>query len=307
MPFDELAAALTSRVVNAGTEIIHKPLDVPQANKAAEALIKGVYGAAFDYIVRGVNESIDHLNGEEDNNAGPSIGVLDIFGFETFQTNNFEQLCINYTNEALQQQFNKFVFKVEQKEYEKEGILWKFIAFPDNQDVLDLIDMKHTGVLALLDEQPGPPARVLHAAMAGQQLGADEALVREEAARVASREFGELRGQLRVLELVGHLSPLLGLLGTVLGMIEAFQALEASGTRADPALLSGGIWEALLTTAVGLIVAVPALVSLAWLEGMHERIMRRTEDVLTRLFTLPLARPAEVPARPARKLAAASA
>ena len=153
VPFDELAAALTSRVVNAGTEIIHKPLDVPQANKAAEALIKGVYGAAFDYIVRVVNESIDHLNGEDDNNAGPSIGVLDIFGFETFQTNNFEQLCINYTNEALQQQFNKFVFKVEQKEYEKEGILWKFIAFPDNQDVLDLIDMKHTGVLALLDEQ----------------------------------------------------------------------------------------------------------------------------------------------------------
>ena len=65
----------------------------------------------------------------------------------------FQNDSINYTNEALQQQFNKFVFKVEQKEYEKEGILWKFIAFPDNQDVLDLIDMKHTGVLALLDEQ----------------------------------------------------------------------------------------------------------------------------------------------------------
>ena len=111
----------------------------------------------------------------------------------------------------------------------------------------------------------------------------------------------------RLLELVGHLSPLLGLLGTVLGMIEAFQALEASGTRADPALLSGGIWEALLTTAVGLIVAVPALVALAWLEGVHERIMRRTEDVLTRLFTLPLARPAEAPARAAGRLAAAPA
>ena len=161
--------------------------------------------------------------------------------------------------------------------------------------------------LAVLERDPGPPARVLRAAMAGQQLGADEALVREEAARVASREFGALRGQLRLLELVGHLSPLLGLLGTVLGMIEAFQALEASGTRADPALLSGGIWEALLTTAVGLIVAVPALVALAWLEGVHERIMRRTEDVLTRLFTLPLARPAEAPARAAGRLAAAPA
>jgi len=82
-----------------------------------------------------------------------SIGVLDIFGFETFDTNGFEQLCINYTNEALQQQFNRYVFKLEQLEYEKEGILWKYISFPDNQDVIDLIDMKHVGLIAILDEQ----------------------------------------------------------------------------------------------------------------------------------------------------------
>ena len=82
-----------------------------------------------------------------------SLGVLDIFGFETFEINTFEQLCINYTNETLQQHFNKHVFKMEQQEYEREGILWKFISFPDNQDVLDLIDMKRVGILALLDEQ----------------------------------------------------------------------------------------------------------------------------------------------------------
>jgi myosin-5 len=64
-----------------------------------------------------------------------------------------EQICINYTNEALQQQFNKYVFKLEQEEYEREGILWKFISFPDNQEILDLIDKKHTGILAVLDEQ----------------------------------------------------------------------------------------------------------------------------------------------------------
>mmetsp|Transcript_25317 Transcript_25317/g.56231 ORF Transcript_25317/g.56231 Transcript_25317/m.56231 type:complete len:2153 (+) Transcript_25317:556-7014(+) len=150
--FEELSNALTTRVVNAGVESIHKTLSIEQAVKATEALIKSVYGAAFDYIVELVNDSIDNLHGNQPE-SGASIGVLDIFGFETFQVNNFEQLCINYTNEALQQQFNKFVFKVEQKEYEKEGILWKFIAFPDNQDVLDLIDLKHTGVLALLDEQ----------------------------------------------------------------------------------------------------------------------------------------------------------
>ena len=73
-----------------------------------------------------------------------SIGVLDIFGREIFEVNNFKQICINCTNEALQQQFNKYVFKLKHDEYEREGILWKFISFPDNQDVLDLIDRKHT-------------------------------------------------------------------------------------------------------------------------------------------------------------------
>lgn len=150
LSFEGLAAALTARVIIAGDEIVHKPLTIESATKACEALIKAVYGAAFDFVVEKVNDSIvDHPHGE----ARASIGVLDIFGFETFETNSFEQLCINYTNEALQQQFNKYVFKLEQQEYEKEGIMWKFIAFPDNQDVLDLIDKKHTGVLALLDEQ----------------------------------------------------------------------------------------------------------------------------------------------------------
>lgn len=148
--FEGLAAALTARVILAGDEIVHKPLTLESACKASEALIKAVYGAAFEYVVLKVNQSITD---DQSTKGTASIGVLDIFGFETFQTNSFEQLCINYTNEALQQQFNKYVFKLEQQEYEKEGILWKFISFPDNQDVLDLIDKKHTGILALLDEQ----------------------------------------------------------------------------------------------------------------------------------------------------------
>jgi serine/threonine protein kinase/ankyrin repeat protein len=149
--FEGLAAALTARVIIAGDEIVHKPLTVESAQKALEALIKSLYGAMFDFVVVKVNDSI--VNDRLDQSKHASIGVLDIFGFETFQKNSFEQLCINYTNEALQQQFNKYVFKLEQQEYEKEGIMWKFISFPDNQDVLDLIDKKHTGVLALLDEQ----------------------------------------------------------------------------------------------------------------------------------------------------------
>jgi myosin V len=88
-----------------------------------------------------------------------SIGVLDIFGFESFTHNSFEQLCINFCNEALQQQFNAFVLKNEQAEYEREGIDWSFISFPENQDVLDLIEKRGVGILSILDDQcraPGP-------------------------------------------------------------------------------------------------------------------------------------------------------
>ena len=152
--FEDLAEALTSRAIRAGNEVVHSPMDIIQSKKACEALMKATYGAAFDFIVTKVNESISAQQTEpQASGTCASIGVLDIFGFETFQTNNFEQICINYTNEALQQQFNKYVFKLEQNEYEREGILWKFISFPDNQEVLDLIDRKHTGILALLDEQ----------------------------------------------------------------------------------------------------------------------------------------------------------
>jgi len=174
--FDGLSTALTKRSIIAADETVLKLLTIEESGKACEALIKAVYGAAFDYIVEKVNKSLDRTaNASRRKSAaamaatgdpratpgvsgsapqgGASIGVLDIFGFETFDYNSFEQLCINYTNEALQQQFNRYVFKLEQQEYEKEGILWKFIEFPDNQDVLNLIDVKHTGIMALLDEQ----------------------------------------------------------------------------------------------------------------------------------------------------------
>ena len=83
-------------------------------------------------IVKKMNENIDETTNMNDNklfNSLPSIGFLDIFAFESFASNNFEKICINYTNEALHQQFNRYFFKLEQFEYEKEGILWKYITF----------------------------------------------------------------------------------------------------------------------------------------------------------------------------------
>lgn len=97
--FQDLAEALTTRAIRAGNEIVHTPMDVIQSKKACEALMKATYGAAFDFIVAKVNESISSYQPQSQNNSA-SIGVLDIFGFETFETNNFEQICINYTNEV---------------------------------------------------------------------------------------------------------------------------------------------------------------------------------------------------------------
>eukprot|EP00980_Cylindrotheca_fusiformis_P027950 scaffold22574_cov125-Cylindrotheca_fusiformis.AAC.3 len=153
VPMEALNNALCLCAIEARGEIFHKNMSVTQAEKALEALIKAAYGALFTYIVQAINKSI---TGEDTVNFAveslPRIGVLDIFGFESFDFNSFEQLCINYCNEALQQQFNRFVFKLEQEEYKEEGIDWSFIDFPDNQDILDLIEKKRVGILSILDE-----------------------------------------------------------------------------------------------------------------------------------------------------------
>jgi len=112
--------------------------------------------------------------------------------------------------------------------------------------------------------------------------------LREEVTRRGVREVASLRGGLRALDLIVTIAPLIGLLGTVLGMIEAFQALQETGARADPAVLAGGIWEALLTTAAGMAVAIPAAVALSWFEGVAEAVQRDLEDIATRLLIRPV-------------------
>mmetsp|Transcript_42425 Transcript_42425/g.102663 ORF Transcript_42425/g.102663 Transcript_42425/m.102663 type:complete len:1772 (+) Transcript_42425:209-5524(+) len=152
VPIEALNNALCLCAIEARGETFHKNLSVRQAEKATEALIKATYGALFSHIVRTINKSIAADNSNTEMKSLPRIGILDIFGFESFDFNSFEQLCINYCNEALQQQFNRFVFKLEQEEYKSEGIDWSFIDFPDNQEILDLIEKKRVGILSILDE-----------------------------------------------------------------------------------------------------------------------------------------------------------
>ncbi|WP_127109972.1 MotA/TolQ/ExbB proton channel family protein [Pararhodobacter zhoushanensis] len=118
-----------------------------------------------------------------------------------------------------------------------------------------------------------------------------DAVAREDCERIAKETLARLGSGLRLLDLIGTLAPLLGLLGTVLGMIDAFQTLADAGSRADPALLAGGIWQALLTTAAGMIVAIPALAAHAWFEGILDRLAETMESTTSRVFTTKHAAP----------------
>ncbi|KAH8520823.1 hypothetical protein H0E87_002035 [Populus deltoides] len=142
-----LEDALIKRVMVTPEEIITRTLDPENAVSSRDALAKTIYSRLFDWLVDKINVSIG-----QDLNSKSIIGVLDIYGFESFKCNSFEQFCINFTNEKLQQHFNQHVFKMEQEEYTKEEINWSYIEFVDNQDVLDLIEKKPGGIIALLDE-----------------------------------------------------------------------------------------------------------------------------------------------------------
>lgn len=153
---DELRRALTARVMQAtkggykGT-VIMVPLKVHEASSARDALSKALYSHVFDYIVHRINQSIPFKS------SAYYIGVLDIAGFEYFAVNSFEQFCINYCNEKLQQFFNQRILKDEQSLYAKEGLGVKSVHFVDNQDCIDLIETKGTGIFSLLDEESKLP------------------------------------------------------------------------------------------------------------------------------------------------------
>ncbi|MTI15891.1 MotA/TolQ/ExbB proton channel family protein [Rhodobacteraceae bacterium RKSG542] len=139
---------------------------------------------------------------------------------------------------------------------------------------------------AIMRGERSPVARVLEHAMAAMlHNDVPSALVREDVERIAGRQLTQLRRFFRALEVIAQVSPLLGLFGTVLGMISAFQAMSAAGAQVNPADLADGIWVALLTTAVGLAVAIPTSMLLAFLESRVDRERAAMEDQATLLFT----------------------
>lgn len=178
----DLLRALTSRAIETVGERIVKRLDAAAATSSRDALAKNLYARLFDWLVAAINRKISALGSGQ--RSKRSIGILDIYGFESFKENSFEQLCINLANERLQQQFNQHVFKGEQvqpvvsslsysvvaiqddcqisivlaaqEEYAREGIDWSYVEFIDNQDCLDLLegsqDAPSLAVFPLIDE-----------------------------------------------------------------------------------------------------------------------------------------------------------
>jgi myosin-7 len=146
----EFGKCLTSRKVKAGKDTVVSTLNFEQACVARDNIAKHVYSKLFDWIAAQINAGIARVTqGEKES----SIGVLDIFGFECFVINSFEQLCINFTNEKLQYHFNEHIFMLEMEVYKREKLDVKAITFKDNQGCLDLIEKKRTGVMAMIEEE----------------------------------------------------------------------------------------------------------------------------------------------------------
>ena len=175
--------------------------------------------------------------------------------------------------------------------------IWQFAALRLNRrGFIDRAVALHVAgddeaALSLLSANRNPTARAMEAAVLGlRRDGVDPAIVREDVLRIADESVHALRVHLRPLEVIAALSPLLGLLGTVLGMIEVFGEIAGADSRVSPAMLSGGIWEALLTTAIGMAVAIPAIVAVNWAEARVETFSASMESAVTRIFTADLNR-----------------
>ncbi|XP_075713831.1 unconventional myosin-IXa isoform X2 [Rhinoderma darwinii] len=153
-----LDALITRKTVTVGEKLI-LPYCLPEAVTVRDSLAKSLYSALFDWIVFRINHALLNINSKaiDEGSQTLSIGVLDIFGFEDYGSNSFEQFCINYANERLQHYFNQHLFQLEQEQYRLEGISWSNINYTDNEGCINLISKRPTGLIQLLDEESNFP------------------------------------------------------------------------------------------------------------------------------------------------------
>ncbi|XP_026183863.1 unconventional myosin-Ic isoform X1 [Mastacembelus armatus] len=192
-----LREALTHKKLTAKGEEMISPLNFEQAVCARDALAKAVYGRTFTWLVEKINQSLavkdEIYQSSKDSSV---IGLLDIYGFEVLQHNSFEQFCINYCNEKLQQLFIELTLRSEQEEYETEGIAWETVKYFDNKIICDLIEEKHKGIISILDEEclrPGETCDVsflekLEDTLSGHPHFVTHKLANGKTRRVMSRE-----------------------------------------------------------------------------------------------------------------------
>nr|WEL12766.1 myosin class I B [Halisarca dujardinii] len=148
-PPDQLASSLTHRTLEARGDVVRTELSTEQAYYGRDAFAKAIYERVFLWLVERLNSSLENKSRVRKN----VIGILDIYGFEIFKLNSFEQFCINYCNEKLQQLFIELTLKQEQEEYMREGIQWEPVEYFNNKVICDLVEEKHKGIIAILDDE----------------------------------------------------------------------------------------------------------------------------------------------------------
>uniref|UniRef100_A0A8C3ABJ4 Myosin Ic, paralog a n=1 Tax=Cyclopterus lumpus TaxID=8103 RepID=A0A8C3ABJ4_CYCLU len=203
-----LRDALTHKKLTAKGEEMISPLNFEQAMSARDALAKAVYGRTFTWLVEKINQSLALKEIYHSGKGCTVIGLLDIYGFEVLQHNSFEQFCINYCNEKLQQLFIELTLRSEQEEYETEGIAWETVQYIDNKIICDLIEEKHKGIISILDEEclrPGETCDVSFLEKLEDTLGGHPHFVTHKLANGKTRRVMS-REEFRLLHYAGEVN-----------------------------------------------------------------------------------------------------
>ncbi|XP_040897937.1 unconventional myosin-Ih [Toxotes jaculatrix] len=199
-----LQEGLTYRKIEAKKDQVLSPFTTDHAIYARDALAKAIYGQTFTWLVNRINESMEN----KDPSRKTVIGLLDIYGFEVFYVNSFEQFCINYCNEKLQQLFIQLTLKAEQEEYEAEDIEWEPVQFFNNKIICDLVEERHRGIISILDEEclrPGDATDLTFLERLEEKMGNHPHFVTHKLADKMTRKTLE-RGDFRLLHYAGEVT-----------------------------------------------------------------------------------------------------